>query len=178
MKKLLLAAMGLLLMAGVASAGWNLRQKGDGGAYWLNDRDAREEHVLVTHLTVTPASPLSTAISTFVISPITGTIEKIYAVLHQALGQGPNETISFFVSSATSGTLSLAHNTVNEVTNGTAKMTLVNATPHVAGDSIEFTPNSATSNRVSKGGRIGIDNSGTTIHSAAKVTFTIVINPK
>ena len=173
MKKLLLAGLGLLLMAGVASAGWSLKQKDDGGAYWMNDKDGREEHVLTTHLVV-DVSPLTTAVSTFVISPITGVIEKIYSVISVALGQGSNETISFFVSNATSGTFSA----INEVTDGVARLTLAQASPSTAGDMREFTPNSATANKVAKGGRIAISNSATTNISNSKATFTIVINPK
>lgn len=176
MKKLLLAGLGLLLMAGVASAGWQLRQKDDGGAYWQNDVDkSREEHVLVTHLVV-EVSPLATAASRFVVSPITGTIEKIYAVINSALGQGPNETISFVVSNVTTGGFTGA-SAIREVTNGVSRLTLVGATPSVAGDMREFTPNSATANKVSKGGRIGIGNSGTTT-AVGSATFTIIINPK
>lgn len=174
MKKLLLSVLGLLLMAGVASAGWSLKQKEDGGAYWLNDKDGREEHVLVTRLVV-QVSPLASPVSTFVISPITGTIEKIYSVISKALGQGPNETITFLISNATSGDFTTV---LQEVTNGVSRLTLAQITPSVAGDMREFTPNSATANRVAKGGRIAISNSGTTTATGAMATFTIIINPK
>ena len=178
MKKLLLSALSLLLMAGVASANWSLRQKGDGGTYWANDKDTRESHVLETYLTV-DVSNITIPSSAFVISPIAGVIEKIYVVVHEALGQGPNETVSFFVSSATSGTMSFANN-VNEVTNAVSRLTLVGATPHVVGDMREFTPTATTSRNVVKGGRIGISNNGTSADNAdgVRATFTIIINPK
>lgn len=176
MKKILLAALGLLLTVGVASAGWSLRQKADGGAYWLNDKDSREEHVLVTHLVVMVTN-ITLPTSTFVISPITGVIEKIYAIVSAGLGQGGNETITFLVSTVTTGSMSVA-GTINEVTNGVSRFTLVGATPSVAGDMREFTPNSATANKVNKGGRIAISNNGGSADATISATFTIVINPK
>lgn len=174
MKKILLAALGLLLMGGIASAGWNLRQKSDGGAYWLNDRDGREEHVLSTHL-LAELTNVTVAASTYVISPITGWVEKIYAVITGGLGQGADETISFFASSATTGTFNEA---IKELTNGTSRMTLSPASPSAAGDLLTFTPNSATANRVHKGGRIGIGNSGGSTDGNVRAIFTIIINPK
>ena|SRR3990167_10014999 len=174
MKKLLLSALGLLLMAGVASANWSLRQKGDGGTYWTNDKDSREEHVLVTYLVV-DITNVTVPGTIFVISPITGTIEKIYSVISAGLGQAGNTTISFYSSSATSGTFKI----INEVTNAVSRLTLVGATPSAAGDMREFTPNSATANRVSKGGRIAIESDGGSADlSGTTAKFTIIINPK
>ena len=174
MKKLLLAGLGLLLMAGVASAGWSLRQKDDGGAYWLNDKDAREEHVLVTHL-IAEISNVTLPSSSYVISPITGWIEKIYAVITGGVGQGADETISFFATATTTGTFNAS---IQEITNGTSRMTLSPASPSAAGDLLTFTPNTSTANRVHKGGRIGIGNSGGSTDGNVRAIFTIVINPK
>ena len=176
MKKLLLAGLGLLLMAGVASAGWSLRQKDDGGAYWLNDRDAREEHVLVTHL-IAEISNVTLPSSTYVISPITGTIAKIYAVITGTLA-GADETITVFASNALTGTWSSSlFPAINEVTNGTNKMVLTYG-ESLAGSLFEFTPNSATANKVAKGGRIGITNTGGSTDGNVRAIFTIIINPK
>lgn len=174
MRKILLACLAMLLMVGVASAGWSIRQKADGGAYWLNDKDSREEHVLVTHL-VAELSNVTLAGTTFIVSPITGTIEKVYAVITGALA-GANETISIWASNAVTGVWT-TFPSINEVTNGSTRMVLTYGESR-EGSVYTFTPNSATANKVGKGGRIAIGNSGGSTDGNVRAVFTIIINPK
>ena len=171
MRKLFIAFSLVLATTQAFAGSWNLRQKDDGGTYWRNS-DGREAHVLETHLTGT-ITDITLPASHFIISPITGIIEKIYGVLHGSITTA-NESISFFASNATTG----AFPAINEVTNGTSKMSMLQG--GTAGDMFTFTPNSATANKVSKGGRIGIHTGGSSTPNTGSpaASFTIIINPK
>lgn len=170
MRKLLMAFALMLACAPAYAGSWNLRQKDDGGAYWRNS-DGREAHVLETHI-VMHMTDITLPSTHYIVSPITGYVEKIYGIIYKAVAS-TDAVISSWVSNATRGATF-----TTEITNGTSRMTFPNTTS-TAGDTITFTPSVGNaSNKVSKGGRIAIQTDGGPTDGGVPATFVIVINPK
>lgn len=100
MRRLFYALIGIVLVVGIANAGWNLRQKSDGSTVWTNE-DSVDVPVGDSGLTVS-ISDLSTAGSWYVVSHKAGKIKKIYAVAYSALSWSP-AVLSFHVSPFSDG---------------------------------------------------------------------------
>jgi|DEB0MinimDraft_6_1074348.scaffolds.fasta_scaffold16809_1 hypothetical protein len=98
MKRYLPLLAALVLVPSLAFAGWNIRQDGTGTAEWVNgDGDTvpvgRDLTVLLENV--------STASTTFVVSPIAGTLSQVESVLFGAIA---THDISLTVSVASAGT--------------------------------------------------------------------------
>lgn len=71
----------LLLVPGLAFAGWNIQQSDDGTAAWTN---GTQEIPVGRDLTV-KLTDVSTASTAYIVVPVTGTISQIWSVLNGAI---------------------------------------------------------------------------------------------
>lgn len=97
MKRLLGLLGVLVLVPSLAIAGWNIRQEADGTATWING--AGETVPVGRDLTVL-LEDVSTASTTFVVSPVSGTVTWIRSAMH---GEISTHDVSLTMSIASSG---------------------------------------------------------------------------
>jgi len=121
MRKFFFTIFAMLLMTSVAVAGWNLRQRGDGTAEWV-DADGGKYRI-AKQVYTTVLEDLSTASTAFVPVPFAGRLEKVDLVVHGNVG-GTTETITVSIASATT-----ADGFINITTNNTISVasTIVDA---------------------------------------------------
>ena len=155
MKRFSLILAALVLVPSLAFAGFNIRQSDDGTTDWVNGDG---ETVPVGRDLVVLLENVSTASTTFIVSPVAGEISEIEAVLHGAIA---THDISLEVSVASAGATAFtpyATDTVN-ISNASS----------AAGDVDTL---SLTGQTVEDGGVIAITTSG---YSTNDVDATIVI---
>ena len=101
MKRLAIAFF-LLLFGSAAIAGWNIKQKDDGGAVWI-DGNGKETPVGGGGVVSVNISDLSSANTTHVLSQKAGVISKAWLVLNTAgTAADANPVLTFFLVGLTS----------------------------------------------------------------------------
>lgn len=121
MKKYLYALVALALFAMPAQAGWNIKQKADGSAVWI-DGQGVETPVGDSGLSV-DLPTLATASTAFVISNKKGKIKKVYAIANTAASaNSDNATLTIGISDGASATFTpiSAGSTITMVTTNNA----------------------------------------------------------
>ena len=161
----------LTLLALPADAGWNLRQKSDGTAEWVNSK--KETHALGTVILNLNLANVSTASSASVAVPLTS--YKVFRVISSLQGQITTAAaeIGIFRINDTA-------TTIVEITNGTTRMSIPSES--ITGSSDIFTPiwSSAASkitNAVNGAQSIFVETDGSSTQ-AVGANFTIILVPK
>jgi hypothetical protein len=155
MKRFLPLLVALVLVPSLAFAGWNIRQSDDGTADWVNGDG---ETVPVGRDLTVLLENVSTASTTFLVSPIAGKVTQIQTVLHGALA---NADAILDVGVAPAGSTVFAPYTSSDVT--------LTQSSSAAGDVDTLT---LSSQSVEAGGVIAIHTNG---GSTNDVDVTIVI---
>jgi hypothetical protein len=167
MRKFLLSLALLAFMALPADAAWNIRQKSDGTAEWVNGYGETVPIgavYLTAHIT-----DVSTAQTVAVVVPITGAkVTLIQSVLEGDITTA-NATVKFWNAVDEDGTVTTQ---ISDASTGSMTLTAVAATE--LGDVDTFTP--TTNNKVEQGGVIFIHTDGGSTNRVG-ARFTITIQP-
>ena len=100
MKRILAAALAMVLVSTAALAGWNLRQNDDGSADWLYTDGSTSWRIGRLERSVS-LSTISTAATEFMVSPISGYITGLWIAVDRAITANTS-----FVLTAQSGAAS------------------------------------------------------------------------
>lgn len=171
--KRLLALFAALVGFALASApafAWDIKQTGDGNAYWVAP-SGTAVHVGETVLNVYMPD-VSAASTVHVVSPVKGKVKAVYGVLSGAM-TGTITYVDTWIQSTVTANL------YTEVTRATSKASFAANGSAVTSSTLSFVP--TASNSVTKGGVIAIhsDGGGSGFGtSTAPTTFTVVIYPE